>query len=87
MRYVLVALLLAGCEEIPPVSSGRPSDNEAVSVSLLFTYDGCKVYRFFDLGRDRYFVKCETGSGRTLTSEGCGKNCTRPIEIPTEVVK
>lgn len=38
----------------------------------LFEHDGCKVYRFSDNGRYRYYTKCEFSS-ETMTSVSSGK--------------
>jgi Domain of unknown function (DUF4884) len=40
-----------------PIAS-TPSSNPDVQVDLLFTHDGCSVYRFHD-GTYHYYVRCE----------------------------
>ena len=74
-------ILLAGC--VKPATETSTTDNAEIQVDTLFTKDGCTVYRFEDGGRNRYFVRCENGQSKTEWHEGCGKNCTRPVEIPT----
>lgn len=71
-------VFLAGCYA-DPVSTAR-TNNPQVPVSLLFEHEGCKVYRFTDAGRERYFANCPNqtsvdGSYRTT----CGKGCTRYV--------
>ncbi len=51
-----LALLVCGCER--PAMESRPSDNANISVDLLLTIDGCKVYRFYDNGHARYVTIC-----------------------------
>lgn len=52
--------------------------NRDFQVDTLFTHDGCTVYRFNDGGASRYFTNCK---GSTQWQEGCGKNCTRGVEV------
>lgn len=72
MKYLLLALLLLGCEN-EPISEVN-TQNPNISVAFLFEHDGCKVYRFYDNGA-RYFVNCGNGRARTegQHSEGAGK--------------
>lgn len=56
----LLVIVGTGCEH-DPVST-TVTNNASVPVSLLFEHDGCKVFRFEDGGRNRYFVKCPCGS-------------------------
>lgn len=84
MRYLLLLLLLVGCEHKALHVSG--TNNVEYQVGFLFEHDGCKVYRFYDEGH-RYFVKCENGSTSTHRNVSCGKNCVRPEDIQTEVPK
>lgn len=79
---ILAALALAGCER-PPAESVAKAGN-GYQVERLFTYDGCTVYRFEVSGYGRYFTRCEgAASTSTQWSESCGKNCTRPVDVPT----
>lgn len=72
---------MAGCQKA--AESSTPVGVE-FRVDRLFKHDGCTVYRFDDGGRSRYFAKCD---GATTSSmewrESCGKNCTRPVDVPT----
>jgi hypothetical protein len=51
-----LVLLVCGCKQ--PAIDSRPSDNANISVDLLLTIDGCKVYRFYDNGSARYVTIC-----------------------------
>lgn len=52
----------------------KPSSNKDVPVSLLFEYEGCKIYRFYD-DRFHYFTNCTQTISTQSTS--CGKGCTK----------
>lgn len=78
--FLSLILLCVSCAE--PAQETRPSTNPHVPVELLFEVDGCRVYRFQDGGRDRYFAKCPA-SASTMSTESCGKHCTRDVEVPT----
>lgn len=69
----MVLLILTGCEK-QPISS-QQTDNVNFQVDLLFSKDGCNVYRFYDQGRSIYFVKCDNGNLQTQSTFSCGKNC------------
>ena len=66
-------LFIVSCEKDP--LSINKSDNPQIPVSILFNYDGCKVYSFQDEGRRHYFTNCTEAIGTKL--EACGKNCLR----------
>jgi hypothetical protein len=81
--WCLLAPLLVGCVE--PALATVPSNNPHIEVDTLLTHDGCTVYRFRD-GQYHYFVRCpDPPRASTLSRVSCGKNCTRPEEIPTVV--
>ena len=85
MKYIViatVAFFAAGCEKTP--ISVNKTDNPAVTTSLLFTQDGCRVYRFYDAGRVHYFADCR-GSVSNDYQVACGKGCvtTVPDSIQT----
>lgn len=52
-----IALLLMSCGERPLTTT--QSNNPGLPVSLLFEYEGCKVYRFYD-GRTVYYTNCNS---------------------------
>ena len=55
---VLFVLLLNSCGINRPISTLNPSNNGTYEVDYLFEHDGCKVYRFQDMGRWVYFTNC-----------------------------
>lgn len=78
--FALMVLALAGCVEGAPPVEATATNNPEVPVALLFTHDGCRVYRFVDAGRYRYFANCPAQDTITAEwSETCGKNCTRTV--------
>lgn len=80
--FAVAALFLAGCAAEP--QEFVQSNNKDVEVYLLTEADGCKIYRFRDSGRYHYFTRCAVNeSVSTLSTQSCGKNCTRPVEIQT----
>jgi hypothetical protein len=90
MRHVLLLLALAlssvGCLATP-VGVSR-TENPNISAELLFTHDGCKIYRFRDGPVPVYYADCRSPAGAsTSTSTSwhiqCGKNCERPMLLST----
>lgn len=79
MKILIVLLALVGCAK-DPISTSN-TDNSNFQVELLFTHEGCRVYRFIDSDR-RYFTNCT--STEYSTSYSCGKNqrCAKPESIP-----
>jgi len=55
---VLFVVLLNSCGINRPISTQQPSNNGTYAVDYLFEHDGCKVYRFQDMGRWVYFTNC-----------------------------
>lgn len=76
-KLIFVALLaLLGCGKDP--MSKASTDNPEITVSTLFTHDGCTVYRFSDYGNPHYFVRCPQEQMTINTrTESCGKGCAR----------
>lgn len=78
MKIILLLILAftGGCikegqEIVPEQSFGD------YRVQLLFSADGCNVYRFHDGGNSRYFTNCK---GSTSWNEASGKS-SRSVEI------
>lgn len=82
--YIVLILgsFLVGCEK--PAEQHTPTSNPHVPVELLFTHEGCRVFRFEDNGRNHYYARCPEGSS-TSAVQDCGKNCTQDEQIPTRV--
>ena len=80
LSIVIFMFLMSGCVKWGKSVEIKNALDEH-EVELLFTKDGCSVYRFFDIGDRKYFVDC---AGRTMQTISCGKNCTRGEEIDTK---
>jgi hypothetical protein len=79
---LVMVVWLQGCSH-DPVSS-ESTNNPQVPVELMFEHDSCKVYRFYDGGRRHFFVRCRSEVASTLSTQRCGKHCTRDELISTE---
>lgn len=74
------ALLVSGCYAEP--QSKETSSNSEVKVELLTEFDGCKVYRAWDMGNRIYIARC----GQDVRAEwqtSCGKGCVAKQETLT----
>ena len=50
---------LVSCITQIPISSESPENNQTYDVEYLFEHEGCKVYRFSDMGHYVYFTNCK----------------------------
>lgn len=80
MKKLLTTILLIATISSCTIEGQEPvkTSNDRFNVELLFTVDGCKVYRFMD-GRERYFTNCQ---GSASWSEKVGKS-TYDVDIST----
>lgn len=79
---VFALVFLAGCYADPVSTAG--TNNPQVPVSLLFEHDGCRVYRFTDYGRERYFANCPNHTSMDAGYRAnCGKGCSRYVPHDT----
>ena len=85
MRTIAIAaacVALAACAKDPV--SVAPTNNPDVSAALLFSVDGCKVYRFEDAGAYRYFATCPNSTVMSSHTVQCGKTrCTHFDDVST----
>lgn len=65
---VLAALLVLAACAVPakPIYSKPTENNKDYKIEYLFEHEGCKVYRFSDMGNWVYFTNC---NGETITSD------------------
>ncbi|MFD2575739.1 DUF4884 domain-containing protein [Haoranjiania flava] len=54
---ILAFFLLTSCFA-KPIARQIPQNNTTYQVDYLFEHDGCKVYRFYDIGEYVYFTNC-----------------------------
>ena len=84
MRKLLLpflSIVLGGCAAEPVATA--PTNNANIEVDLLFEHDGCRVYRFRDLGY-HYFARCDgAGPNATVLPERCGKSGQECGTVPT----
>jgi hypothetical protein len=66
MKTILKSIMLliasatfASCSIQKPISKTSPENNRSYDVEYLFEHDGCKVYRFRDMGQFIYFTNCQ----------------------------
>ena len=50
---------LSSCVSQIPLTKEKPVNNSTYQVEYLFEHEGCKVYRFMDMGHYIYFTNCE----------------------------
>ena len=83
MRSIVFAvclITLAGCAaEAVQISA---TENRDIATELLFTHDGCRIYRFHDGAMPVYSADCR-GPASTAWNVSCGRNCTRPMTVST----
>lgn len=48
----------SSCGVQVPLATTNPANNTTYTIEYLFEHDGCKVYRFFDMGHYVYFTNC-----------------------------
>ena len=71
LRGLLIAIFMYGlvsCSSQKPISKIRPDNNRSYDVEYLFEHDGCKVYRFRDMGHYIYFTNC-TGDVTSIVND------------------
>lgn len=66
-----------------PVSTEQPQNNRTYEVDYLFEHDGCKVYRFYDMGNYVYFTNCR-GDVTSIANDSTEHRVTNSIRITYE---
>lgn len=76
---------LSSCATQIPLTREKPVNNSTYRVEYLFEHEGCKVYRFMDMGHYIYFTNCEgdvtsveSDSIRTVNRISRAKNTSFP---------
>jgi len=65
---VLIGIVMTACYAGRPVAKQIPQNNDTYKVDYLFEHDGCKVYRFYDMGNYVYFTNC-SGEVTSISSD------------------
>lgn len=60
--FVLMAVtaIFFSCTIGQPITTKSSDNNSTYKISYLFEKDGCKVYRFYDMGHYVYFTNCNS---------------------------
>lgn len=82
---ILVFLITTGtsCIIRRPVASFTPENNRTYHVHYLFEHDGCRVYRFQDIGNYVYFTNC-AGDVTSIQSDSTEVRVINTIKILPE---
>ena len=54
--FLIIIFVFISCEKDALLV--KQSNNQSFTVSLLFEFEGCKVYRFEDYGKPHYYTNC-----------------------------
>ncbi len=54
-----MSAFFSGCYTSRPIMQTASDNNRTYKVDYLFEHDGCKVYRFNDMGTYVYFTNCK----------------------------
>lgn len=71
-KHVFIASIVLtsafACGTGKPLVSESAENNQTYKVDYLFEHDGCKVYRFGDMGKYIYFSNC-TGNITAISND------------------
>jgi hypothetical protein len=56
---LIASAMIVSCSIQQPISKTSPENNRTCDIEYLFEHDGCKVYRFRDMGQNIYFTNCQ----------------------------
>jgi hypothetical protein len=65
---IIVVLVSCSCMIHMPVAEFSSYNNSTYDLNFLFEHDGCKVYRFYDMGNYVYFTNC-TGEAISIKND------------------
>ncbi|NLI72815.1 MAG: DUF4884 domain-containing protein [Bacteroidales bacterium] len=65
---LITVFTFTSCFMNRPLATEHSDNNRTYTVDYLFEHDGCRVYRFRDMGNYVYFTNCN-GSVTALTSD------------------
>ena len=82
---ILIFFITAGtsCMIRRPVASFAPENNETYYVHYLFEHDGCRVYRFQDIGNYVYFTNC-TGDVTSIKRDSTKVRVINSVKVVPE---
>jgi hypothetical protein len=80
---IILTLVSLNCfKEGQPVEvQSNPNTESPFRVEYLFSFEGCRTYRFHDGGYAIYITRCGKDKVKTTSAhtENCGKGCSRTI--------
>lgn len=81
-KIVVVALIgfLSSCYFSQPIVREVPQNNQTYQVDYLFEHDGCKVFRFYDMGNYVYFTNCN-GDITAIKNDSTAERVTNSVRI------
>ena len=84
MRILILLLLGASTACVTEPIATAPTNNAGIQVDLLFEHDGCRVFRFRDIGY-HYFAKCDGAAGpsASVLPGKCDKSGNECGSVPT----
>lgn len=79
---IIVLVTMPCCSAIYrfPVTTEAPANNLSYRVDYLFEHDGCKVYRFYDMGHYVYFTNCR-GEVTNIKNDSTAERVTNSVRI------
>lgn len=76
---IVISIYLTSCIAQRPIQKAKPGNNLTYDVEYLFEYEGCKVYRFYDMGNYVYFTNCN-GDVTSITADSAKTRNTNSIK-------
>lgn len=55
---IICLFFLSSCFTQVPLTYEKANNNPTYDVQYLFEHEGCKVYRFYDMGHYVYYTNC-----------------------------
>jgi hypothetical protein len=80
----VLAVAATGC--LAQALKVTPTENPEIKAELLFTHEGCRIFRFRDGNLPVYYADCSGGKAPSASvswRRACGKNCSRPVLVTT----
>lgn len=80
--FTMIVTVMSGCAIFypSPVTTEIPENNRSYQVDYLFEHDGCKVYRFYDMGHYVYFTNCN-GEATSILNDSSANMVTNAVRI------
>lgn len=86
LLFVMLIALFGSCYPNIPVAYQVPDNNPTYEVVYLFEHDGCKVYRFYDMGNYVYFTNCR-GDVTSIRNDTTAVRVSNSIRIADEDIR